>query len=89
MGRGIQLPKIGEKIGLKDEATEEEFEVTIEALSKHTLLAHAMVYNKVQGATEQGSVMLHDTSSKYFRKSHLYVGLSRVIDGLLVHVAND
>ena len=88
-GGRYTVTKLGEKIGLKDEATEEEFEVTVEALSKHTLLAHAMVYNKVQGSTEKGSVMLHDTSSKYFRKSHLYVGLSRVIDGSLVHVAND
>ena len=64
-----------------DELTEYEFEVSLEAVNKHCLLAWAMTYQKVQGSTEAGTVMLHNTSSKYFRRSHLYVGLSRVTDG--------
>ena len=83
------VTKIGNKIGLKDEATGEEFEATPEAICRSCLLAHAMTYNKVQGCTEQGSVQLHCTSSRFFRKCHLYVGLSRVVDGSLVHVACD
>jgi len=46
-----------------------------------------MVYNKVQGATETGTVMLHDTSSPYFKKCHLYVGLTRATEGTNVFVA--
>ena len=79
----------GERACLKDELTEEEFEISLEAISKHCLLAWAMVYNKVQGSTESGTVILHDTSSKYFKRCHLYVGLSRVTDGGNVFIAKD
>jgi len=78
-----------EKITLLDDLTKDEFEASFEVVAKSCLLGHAMVYNKVQGSTEEGSVMLHDTSSKYFKKSHLYVGLSRVKDGKLVQIASD
>ena len=71
----------GGKISLSDDLTGDAFEVSLEACGKCCLLAHAMVYNKVQGATESGTVMLHDTESKYFRRCHLYVGLSRVTAG--------
>ena len=79
----------GERVCLKDEMTEDEFETSLEAISKHCLLAHAMVYNKVQGSTESSTVMLHDTGSKYFKKCHLYVGLSRVTAGGHVSIARD
>ena len=78
-----------ERACLKDDLTQEDFEATLDSVSKHCLLAHAMVYNKVQGATESGTVMLHDTASKYFRRCHLYVGLSRVKDGGNVFIARD
>ena len=78
-----------ERIGLKDEMTGDEFETTPDAISKHCLLAWAMVYNKVQGCTETGTVMLHDTSSPYFKKCHLYVGLSRATEGSNVFVARE
>jgi hypothetical protein len=79
-----------EKLSLVDDMTEDAFETSPEACGKCCLLAHAMVYNKVQGSTESGrTVMLHDTSSKYFRRCHLYVGLSRVTDGSNVFVARD
>ena len=74
---------------LQDEATEKEFEATSEQIGRCTLLAHAMVYNKVQGSTEEGRVMLHGCSSPYFRRCHLYVGLSRTTAGSCVHVASD
>ena len=78
-----------ECILLKDEAREMEFEATPEQIGRCTLLAHAMVYNKVQGSTEEGRVMLHGCSSQYFRKCHLYVGLSRVTAGSNVFVGSD
>ena len=40
--------------------TEDEFETSVESVSKHCILAWAMVYNKVQGCTETGTVVLHD-----------------------------
>ena len=79
----------GDKATLKDDLEEEIFEISLDAIGKCCLLAHAMVYNKVQGATENGTISLHDTSSKYFRREHLYVGLSRTTAGSNVFVAID
>ena len=89
-GGRYTVTRIGRECAcLKDDVTEDEFETSLEAISKNCLLAHAMVYNKVQGATESGTVMLHDTSSKYFKKCHLYVGLSRVTAGGNAFIARD
>jgi len=74
---------------LQDQATQKEFEASAEQVGRCTLLAWAMVYNKVQGSTEEGTVMLHGCSSPYFRKCHLYVGLSRVTLGSNVHISSD
>ena len=81
----------GERACLKDELTEDEFETSLEAISKHCLLAWAMVYPKVQGRTESGTVLLHDIypCSKFLKRCHLYVGLSRVTDGNNVFIARD
>ena len=78
-----------EKLTLVDDMTGAAFEVSLEVVGKHCLLAHALVYNKVQGCTEEGSVMLHNTSSVFFRRCHLYVGLSRVTDGANVFISRD
>ncbi len=87
----ITNPKIGwgERACLKDDLTEDEFETCLEAISKHCLLAWAMTYPKVQGCTQSGTMLLHDTGSKYFRRHHLYVGLSRVTDGTTAFIARD
>ena len=67
---------------IKDTLTNEIIECTSEILSKHTCLAHAVVYNKAQGLTiKNKTICLHDMNSKYFRRNHLYVGLSRVTNG--------
>ena len=72
-----------------DEITEGEFETGVEAISKHCILAWADCYPKVQGCTEQGTVMLHDMGSKYLQRCHLYVALSRIIDGSNVFITSD
>jgi hypothetical protein len=76
-------------ISLRDEITEDIFQASVEAVSKHCMLAWAMVYPKVQGCTESGTVMLHDMKSPYLRRCHLYVGLSRVTDGSNAFIAYD
>ena len=76
-----------ERLNLLDETTGDVFEISLDACGKHCLLAHAMVYNKVQGSTESGTVLLWDVASKHFRLCHLYVGLSRVTDGRNVFIA--
>ena len=86
-GRYVVTRVAGERVCLRDELTEDEFETSLEAISKHCLLAWAMVYPKVQGCTESGTVCLHDTDSKYFRRHHLYVGLSRCTVGSNVFIA--
>jgi hypothetical protein len=76
-------------ISLRDEITENIFQASVEAISKHCMLAWAMVYPKVQGCTTEGTVMLHDMKSPYLRRCHLYVGLSRVTDGSNAFIAYD
>ncbi len=71
----------GDKVALMDDMNGDAFEMSVEACGKCCLQAHAMVYNKVHGSRESGTVMLHDTGSKYFKRSQLYVGLSRVTHG--------
>ena len=88
-GSRYTVSRIGERVGIKDDMMEEVFETSLDAISKRSLLAWAMVYNKVQGATESGTVMLHDTSSRYFKKCHLYVGLSRATSGSNVFVSHE
>ena len=88
-GRYVVTRIGGERACLKDELTEDEFETSVEAIGKHCLLAWAMVYNKVQGCAESGTVLLHDMESKYLRRCHLYVGLSRATSGSNVFVARD
>ena len=77
-----------EKVALRDDMTEDAFEASLEAVGR-SLLAHAMVYNQIQGATEKGTVMLHGMGSRYLKRSHLYVGLSRVTNGSNVSIACD
>ena len=52
-------------MALQDDMTEDAFEASLEAVGRCCLLAHAMVYNKIQGATEKGTVMLHDMGSRF------------------------
>ena len=74
------------QLTLVDEMTGLSFLATLEAVSRQTLLAWAIVYNKAQACTIEGTVCLHDMNSKYFRRCHLYVGLSRVTNGANVFV---
>jgi len=72
---------------VKDTLTEEIIECTPEVLSKHTCLAHAVVYNRAQGLTiKDKTICLHDLFSKHFKRNHLYVGLSRVTNGNNIRV---
>ena len=64
---------------IKDTLLGTAFECSMETLQKHTTLAHACVYHKVQGLTiEDRPVILHSFASPFFRRQHLYVGASRV-----------
>ena len=83
------VTSIGEKVTLEDNWTNKQFDVSIDQIRKNAQLAWAVVYQKVQGCTEEGTVMLHDLSSRYLKRSHLYVGLSRVTDGSNVFIARD
>jgi len=72
---GKETPGNIDKVALVDDMTGDAFEASLEAVGRCCLLAHAMVYNKIQGATEKGTVMLHDMGSRYLKRSHLYVGV--------------
>ena len=69
-----------------EDSTGAGFEATPEQISKNCILAWALTYQKVQGVTEHGKVMLHGMESKFFQTNHLYVGLSRVTNGCNVCV---
>jgi len=71
-----------------DKLTGEALECSIETLAKHTALAWALVYNRAQGCTiREQTLCLHDLHSRYFRRAHLYVGLSRVTHGADIRIA--
>ena len=86
---GVQTDSHSQTITkVADKLTGEVLECTPEILAKHTCLAHAVVYNRAQGLTISGhTVCLHDLQSHYFRRAHLYVGLSRVTNGNDIRVA--
>ena len=73
---------------LRDTLNGNVTECTVEQLPKLCVLAHAVVYNRAQGLTiHDKHVVLHCFGSCYFRRAHLYVGLSRVKSGSQIRLA--
>ena len=73
---------------LRDTLNGDIIESTVEHLPKLCVLAHAVVYNRAQGLTiHEKHVVLHCFGSYYFRRAHLYVGLSRVKSGSQIRLA--
>ena len=85
-GGRYEVLSIGENIRLKNLLTEEEFGLTSNALGQFTQLGWAVVYQKVQGQTCEGTILLHDLNSCFASLTHLYVGLSRATAGTNVFV---
>jgi len=85
-GGRYDVLSIGENIRLKNLLTEEEFVLTTTALGQFTQLGWACVYQKCQGQTCEGTLLLHDLSSCFASLTHLYVGLSRATSGTNVFV---
>lgn len=71
------------KVFLKDEDVPDamEFSVTPTQLAKHTKLRWALTLCSVQGRSLPGTIAIHDTKSQHFDTTHLYVALSRAMDG--------
>ena len=87
-GAFFTVQEVGVVAKVRDNLTEAIIECPIDILARHTCLAHAVVYNKVQGCTvREQLIVLHDLSSPWFRRAHLYVGLSRVTDGSDLRIA--
>jgi hypothetical protein len=87
-GAFFTVEEVGVVVKVRDNLTEAIIECTTDILVRHLSLAHAVVYNKVQGCTVAGRlVVLHDLASPWFRRAHLYVGLSRVTDGANIRIA--
>ena len=73
---------------LQDTLNLDVTECSVEQLPKLCCLAHAVVYNRAQGLTiPEKHVVLHCFGSCYFRRAHLYVGLSRVKSGSQIRLA--
>ena len=77
----------GEEARVRDIETDEEFNMTLAAIAKHTRLRWAVTYPACQGRTLQGTVKLWDCDSKHFTREALYIGVSRATDGSLVSIA--
>ncbi len=88
-GGRYEVVELRPSIKLKNLISNEYFDMTRDAVGKYTQLGWAVVYQKVQGQTCEGTVLLHDLHSKYFNRSHLYVGLSRVTDGSNAFIARE
>jgi len=87
-GAFYEVMTISTHLRVLDKLTGEVMECSPEVLAKHTCLAHAVVFNRAQGLTiRDQTVVLHDLHSKYFRRPHLYVGLSRVTRGSDIRIA--
>ena len=87
-GAFYSVSDVGVVVKVLDELTGAQVECAVDVLAKHTCLAHAVVYNRAQGCTIQDQrVVLHDLASPWFRRAHLYVGLSRVTDGSHTRIA--
>ena len=58
------VEEVGETVKVRDNLTEAIIECTTDIIARHTCLAHAVVYNKVQGCTVGDQlVVLHDLAS--------------------------
>jgi len=77
-----------ESIGLLDEQTSEEFEVTPAQLAKHTRLRSALTVWACQGRTLQGTIAIHESRSPHFSPTHLYVALTRTTSGAEIWLAH-
>ena len=77
-----------EKIRARDEDTEEEADYAPATLAKHTRLLWALTLCSVQGRSLPGTIAIHDTRSRHFDTTHLYVALSRATDGANVHIVS-
>ena len=76
-----------DKITLHDELTEVEFATTPHEIASSSRLEWACTYNATQGRTEEGTVILHDLDSRFLTRAHLFVGISRVMHGDNVFLA--
>ena len=74
-------------VKFKDEDLDgEEFDISVSQLVRHTRLAHGLTLCSVQGRTLSGKIALYDLGSRHFTSTHLYVAVSRAIDGSLVAI---
>ena len=66
----------------------EQFDVTFDALARHTRLGWALTIFSAQGRSLRGGVELHEVSHPRFSEVHAYVALSRAAptSGLLSRV---
>ncbi len=78
----------GGRIRVRDEDIGAEFDYSPVQLAKHTRLRWALTVCSVQGRSLPGTIAIHDTGSRHFDATHLYVALSRATDGHNVHIAS-
>jgi len=78
-----------DKVLLRDDGLGESFEISTEQLAKTTQLGWAVTYHKLQGESEDRTLLLHDLGHKHMTRAHAYMGVSRVRDGARVFVARE
>jgi ATP-dependent exoDNAse (exonuclease V) alpha subunit len=78
-----------DRVLLTDDGVGESFEISTEQLAKTTQLGWAVTYHKLQGESEDRTLLLHDLGHKHMSRAHAYMGVSRVRNGSNVFVALD
>ena len=87
-GAFYEVRDVASVLRVIDKLTGEVLECTSDQLAKHCQLGWAVIYNRAQGVTiRDQTIVLHNLASKYFRRPHLYVGLSRVTRGSDIRMA--
>jgi len=80
-GAFLSVLALSPQITLVDEEMNHEIRLTPQQLARHCKLRHALTLTSCQGRTLRGTIALHDSSSRHFSLTHLYVGLSRATNG--------
>ena len=75
-----------EAVWLLDEDAGDGFEVSIDQVAAHTKLRWGLTLCSVQGRSLSGTIGIHDVNSRHFSDAHLYIALSRAIDGAAVSI---
>jgi hypothetical protein len=72
---------------LDEDSGEHIHNVTPAQVARHCKLRHALTLTSCQGRSLVGTIAIHDSNKRHFTSTHLYVGLSRAVNGKNIWIA--